>query len=287
MPRGLRVMVAGSTGLLGPRLVAHLAGLGHEVIGLARGRDADVQTDLTDATAASSAIRSGRPQAFVHLVSATNVDQCERDPDFAYRLNVRTVENVVDGLEAMSDACHLVYVSTDHLYDAPGDNAEDQLCLRNVYALTKRCAERVASEVGATVLRTNFFGRSHTEGRSSFTDWIREQGAAGRPMTLFTDVEFSPLSIETLCLQIGRVLARPRPGVYNVGSREGMSKSEFARRVAGRLGLSLTGATDGTQADVTLGARRPTGMKMSSRRFEADFEVRMPTLAEEIGSAEL
>ena len=106
-------------------------------------------------------------------------------------------------------------------------------------------------------------------------------------MTLLTDVYFSPLSIDTLCRVIQRTIESPAPGVYNAGSRNGMSKRDFSHAVAARLGLSLAAARDGTQDDLALAARRPKGMMMDSGAFEQAFRLTLPSLVEEIQTAEL
>ena len=102
-----------------------------------------------------------------------------------------------------------------------------------------------------------------------------------------TDVVFSPLSMETLSGVIRDLLQLAIPGVFNAGSQDSMSKRDFALVIAERMGLSLDGHRDGTQEDLTLGARRPTGMAMNSRRLEAQLGSRFLTLQEELESAEI
>jgi dTDP-4-dehydrorhamnose reductase len=285
----VKVLLSGANGLRGRRLAVALRRSGRDVVTHGRGEGSDIRGDLREPEDARRALDQAAADVVIHLVSLTNVDQCEREPDEAYRLNVRPVENLVDAMKGMRSRPRLVMTSTDQVYDGPGLHTEDDVVLRNTYALTKFWAERVGAEVGASVLRTNFFGRSRTPGRTSLTDWIIAQASAGREMTLFTDVFFSPLSIETLCAAIDRVLATSRQegGVFNLGSREGMSKADFARAVAEHLGLSLAAARDGTQADVALAARRPLGMLMDVSRFERAFHFPLPTLHDEIRTAEL
>ncbi len=283
----MRVSVTGGSGLLGRRLVRFLRESGYGVLSHSRGPDTDLRGDLVDPREAERLLHEALPQAIVHLVSLTNVDDCERDPDRAFRYNVRTVENLAAAMKAHRPAPHLVLISTDQVYDAPGANLEDAVVLRNTYALTKFWAERVALEVNATVLRTNFFGKSDTPGRKSLSDWIIERAVAHADITLFTDVRFSPLSVETLCAAIRRVLEWPQPGVFNAGSRQGMSKRDFAHLLARRLQLDLDRARDVTTDYLPLPARRPHNMIMDSQRFEKTFEFTMPTLEHEIQTAEV
>jgi dTDP-4-dehydrorhamnose reductase len=278
--------VTGGTGLLGTRVVPCLREAGFDVMSHGLRDEADVRADLLSRDDTRLMLDSIRPKAVVHLVGATSVDRCEADPDWAYGINVLTLHHVVDWIQESGDS-QLIYMSTDHMYDGIGKNSEEDVNLRNVYALTKLWAESAAARVDGTIIRSNFFGRSHSSGRASFTDWVRK--AAERPcdVTLMTDVVFSPLSMETLSGVIRDLLRLAIPGVFNAGSQDSMSKRDFALMIAERMGLSLDGSKDGTLQDLTLGARRPTGMAMNSRRLEAKLGSRFLTLREELDSAEI
>lgn len=272
--------------MLGARLGPILRDLDFEVIEHGLRPGAEESADLVTAAESRALLDRVMPEAIVHLVGLTNVDECERDPHRAYQLNVLALAHIVDWLRD-TGAARLVFISTDQVYDAPGENTENEVLIRNTYGLTKLFAERVALAVDGTVLRTNFFGRSCTPERSSFSDWVRLGTGTPEDLLLLTDVEVSPLSMETLSRLIGTVLRSPARGVFNLGSRGGMSKRDLAYSIARKLDASLEGARDGTQADLDLVARRPLGMVMNSGLFETTFGVVLPELEEEIVSAEL
>ena len=272
--------------MLGARLVPILRDLDFEVIAHGRRPGAEESADLVITAESRALLDRVMPDAIVHLVGLTNVDECERDPHRAYQLNVLALAHIVDWLRE-TKAAELVFISTDQVYDAPGENAETDVLIRNTYGLTKLWAERVALDANGIVLRSNFFGRSRTPDRASFSDWVRVGSASPEDLLLLTDVEFSPLSMETLSGLIGTALRSPARGVFNVGSRGAMSKRDFAYGIARELGVSLEGARDGTQADLDLVARRPSGMIMNSCLFERSFGVVLPTLEQEIATAEL
>ena len=68
--------------------------------------------------------------------------------------------------------------------------------LTNYYSFSKYAAE-LALRVNSTILRTNFFGKSMCEQRSSFTDWVYHSAINKQNIVLFSDVFFSPLSMTT------------------------------------------------------------------------------------------
>jgi len=244
---------------------------------------ADVHADVTVASQAQALLDSVQPAAIVNLAGYTNVDACEREPNQAYRLNVRIVENLVSWISKQCSPPVLVHISTDQLYDSDGPHLEEDVTLSNTYALTKYAGELAALRASATVLRTNFFGPSRCARRASFTDWLLSRLRTSQPLEVFDDVRFSPLSMTTLCRAISAVLRAPAVGVFNLGAADGMSKADFAFAFAQALDLP-TACMERTTTDRVdfLMTYRPKDMRMNSTAFESTFDMRLPLLAQEL-----
>jgi dTDP-4-dehydrorhamnose reductase len=73
-------------------------------------------------------------------------------------------------------------------------------------------------------------------------------------------------------------------GVFNLGSRDGLSKAEFCYSLARVLGLPTATMTHANSPTAALKAYRPKDMRMNCVRFEKTFGVQLPTLAREIES---
>ena len=278
-----RVIVFGASGLLGASLVPALAGRGHDVLAQGRGEGAALRLDPLDADALARAFETHRPNAIVNLIAATNVDQCEEQPVLAWRANVAVVEALAGAIARRGDGRpHLVHVSTDQVYDGPGPHAEAAVQPINVYGLSKYAGELLAERVGATVLRTNFFGRSHCPSRTSFSDWLVASLRDARPITVFDDVLFSALHLQSLCDVIAAAIERRPAGVFNAGCRDGISKAGFALSLARKLSLSTAAVKVGTSSDVALRARRPLDMTLDVSRIERALQMSCPSMDAEI-----
>lgn len=279
-----RILILGAYGLLGRSLNRRLVDNGHVVLRQGRSASAEVCFDPTDGDAVTALLAQQRVDVVVNLVAATNVDQCEADPQLAYRANVQVVEALVHALDSGTDnmAPHLVQISTDQVYDGQGPHEEMVVDPCNVYALSKLAGEFVSSRIGATVIRTNFFGRSHCVGRASLSDWIVNSLRAGQNITVFDDVLFSALHIDTLCAAIELAICKRHLGTFNVGCKDGSSKAHLALGLAECLGLDRRLMTVGRAQDVKLRARRPLDMRMDTTRFERAFGFTAPTFESQI-----
>lgn len=279
----LRILVTGSNGLLGSSLVPLLRSRGHTVELHTRADPATHRADLERTAATRDLLDAVAPEIIVNLVGLTSVDLCETEPNRAYRANVRVVENIAGWVTAFGRGCHLIHLSTDQLYDGPGPHEEDDVTLTNYYAFSKYAGELAASAAEATILRTNFFGRSRAAGRLSLTDWLYAGLTRQEPLSVFEDVQFSALSTATVAEMI-ELTARVRPsGTYNVGAAAGMSKAQFAFRFAEAVGLPTGTLRASTSAAATfLKAYRPKDMRMDSARFERAVGTRLPDLRSEV-----
>jgi dTDP-4-dehydrorhamnose reductase len=271
--------------LLGSTLVPRLRDCGHTVLEHGFAQAVEYRADLRDYDATAAMLNQAAPECIINLAALTDVDVCERDPDAAYRLNVAAVEHLSRWIAHHAPGCHLVQISTDHVYDGVGPHREAAIAIRNVYALSKAAAELIARAIGGTVLRTNFFGKSSCPRRSSFSDWIVESLRGDRPLRLYTDVHFSPVRLRTLSDLIERVVVTRPAGIFNVGAAGGMSKADFAFALAEALALPT-----GRMQRVDYGAaphfaRRPSDMRMDCGLFENTLGQPLPSLADEIVAA--
>jgi dTDP-4-dehydrorhamnose reductase len=214
------------------------------------------------------------------------VDRCETQPNQAYLANVRIVENIAGWIKQEKTPCHLAHISTDQVYDGASPHAEEQVTLTNYYAFSKYAGELAAASVPSTILRTNFFGRSHCAKRASLSDWLFRSLSNGDPIQVFDDVLFNPLSMITLSEIIKLIIQKKPIGVFNLGSHEGMSKADFAYAFAEELNLSTSAMTRTSTDQVTfLKTYRPKDMRMDCSKFEKILGIKLPFLRDEIKRA--
>ena len=279
-----KILILGSTGLLGSTLVPFLKAGGYNIVTHARKKgSADFIFDLDNWDMSCEFLTQINPALIVNLVGLTSVEFCQQETHAGYLTNTHTVENLSRWINQSSATCHLIQISTDHVYDGVGPHTEENVTLTNNYALTKYAGEIAAAKVQSTILRTNFVGRSKVSYRQSLTDWVYESLIARRDAQVLSDVLFSPLSMETLSEMIELVIRDKPIGVYNLGSNEGMSKADFDFYFAKKLLLPLDSMKRINISEATfLQAYRPRDMRMNCTKFENFFGIKLPNLIDEI-----
>lgn len=278
-----KVIVFGASGLLGASLCPYLSGQGYDVVRAGRSSGQDYILDVSDASSIKQLLQEIEPQHIVNLVGATNVDQCESDVSFACAANTMVPQAINAAIGQCEDLnVHLVHISTDHVYDGAGPHDESVVNPINVYALSKLAGELLVDLQKTAVLRTNFYGKSLLSGRISFSDWIVASLRKEENITLFQNVMFSALNIDTLCEIIDEVMRKRVVGTFNVGCRNGVSKADFGLALAKQLGIQVKTVKLGNLENLMLKAKRPLDMTMNVQKLEAALGRPCPDIFDEV-----
>lgn len=278
------IFVIGGDGLFGCTLVPVLKFNKRNVKTVSRTNQAsDYNVDFSDPVCVNEFLDEHKPATIINLAGLTDVDFCEASPNMSFRANVKVVENIAHWIKDSQSGCHLIHISTDHVYDGHGSHKENDVTITNYYAFSKFAGELAAQLVPSTIYRTNFFGKSFCPKRRSLSDWLFTSLTSGDSIQVFDDVLFNPLSMDTLSEFILQSIDKKPIGLYNLGSRDGFSKADFAYSFSKVLGLDSKNMRRTTTDKVNfLKIYRPKIMLMDCSKFETDFKIVLPTLEEEI-----
>ena len=179
----------------------------------------------------------------------------------------------------LSNKKYFIHISTDHLYDSfnKENNNEKNKTIRNFYAESKYLGECNASNENSLIIRTNFFG--HLKKRKGLVYWIEQSAKKNKDIILYKNIYFSPLYITTLCKIILKIMPQKISGTYNIGSNNGMSKSEFIKKLISKKNIRIKyKEVEYKNSNI----RRPKNMAMNIQKFEDKFLIKLPNLRDEI-----
>ncbi len=224
-----------------------------------------------------------KPNLIVHAAGMTNVDQCEAFPELAYKINY-------EGAKFVSDVCcknniDLIFISTDHLFDGTIPNVSENHVKNplNCYARTKSLGEDYIHlhNPSSLIIRTNFFGWGTTY-RQSFSDFVIGNLKNGKNITLFNDVFYTPILIDTLVDTIMELYKKNANGIFNVVGNDRVSKLEFGLEVARVFELNKSKIFIGSLKDRLDLVLRPLDMSLSNSKVKRFLNKDISTINDQI-----
>ncbi len=268
----MKLLITGGSGLLALNWALATRGRYAVTLGL-HDRNISItgaQTQVIDLESVDNLVRSfesEQPQIVIHTAGLTSVEKCQADPELARRLNVVLAANVAHAC-AMTGVS-FVHISTDHLFSGEKALVDETSPITpvNVYGQTKAEAELRVLDIcpQSLVIRTNFYGWG-TSYRSSFSDTIIKTLRAGKTMTLFEDVFYTPILVETLVHTVHDLVDIKANGICHVVGDERISKYEFGQKIASKFSLDAELIDAGRISDQAFLVQRPHDMSLSNHK---------------------
>jgi dTDP-4-dehydrorhamnose reductase len=218
----MKLLITGANGQLGHELVRATIAAGHEVVATSH-----ETLDITDKTAVDDVITSARPDVVIHAAAWTAVDACESEPEKALLVNGTATKFIADAAHAVG--AHVVYISTDYVFDGSKASAYDESDVTNpqsVYGSSKLAGEKALGATDAIVRISwvcGFYGANMVK------TILR---LAEQPQLKFVDDQIgNPTFADDAAEMIVRLATEKRPGTWHVTNQGEVSWYEFAREV--------------------------------------------------------
>ncbi len=282
----MRILVTGSNGLLGQKLV-DLISSGNDyliataksslVVDLSKGEFHLL--DVTDVSTLEKVVAQTQPDVIIHTAAMTQVDHCETEQEKCWLNNVEAVENLVKACEKFS--VRLIHLSTDFIFDGthgPLDETEKPNPL-SFYGKSKLAAEELIqkSKIDWAILRTVLvFGVTKDMSRSNIVLWVKKSLEEGKTIQVVNDQWRTPTLAEDLAMGCYLAASKKAKGIYNVSGETMMTPYDIAMATAAffKLDASLIKKTDSTQFKQPAARPRKTGFIITKAKNELGFQPR-------------
>lgn len=235
-----KVLVTGSSGLLGGKLVKALSEE-YEVIPAHNTKSVhynSVRMDIVDREGVFRVLSESSPDVVVHAAAETSVDKCETSKERAWSVNAF-------GTKSIAEACakigaKLIFVSTDYVFDGRRGlySEEDEVNPINQYGLTKLKGEEFVKELCEDFLiaRASVVYGWHSR-KLNFTTWVIDSLRHRRRIPVVEDHYNSPTLADDLAEIIQKMIGSKAGRVYHTAGGERVSRYEFALKIAETFGL--------------------------------------------------
>lgn len=259
------------------------ANTAHQVFTLGRSafqHQNHIQCDIADGQALARILKDISPDYVVHCAANVNLESCEREKDYTYRLHVVSSRIIASD----KNIARSIFISTDSVFDGKeGSYTEDKFVAPlNYYALTKALAEECFLNAAhpSVILRTNMFGFNNPVKQSLF-EWAYSNLKKNVVISGFSNVYFNPLYIGTIAKIVEQLLMQEQTGLVHIGCKNGISKYEFLLKVATVFGFPHSLIQE-VQAQNNNNIQRPFNTILSTQHFETISGRKPPDIDAEL-----
>jgi len=282
----MRVVITGSNGLLGQKIVQYCQSNSIEYFAISKGENRNsncpesryTELDITDRNQVFEVLNKLTPTHLIHTAAMTNVDQCETDKEGCELINVTATAYLLEASNSLN--CHFQLLSTDFVFDGvKGNYVEDDIINPlSAYAKSKADAEKIVKERATcpwSIVRTIIvYGKAENLSKSNIILWAKTVLEKGDPLSIVDDQFRAPTWAEDLAAGCMAILEKQRTGVYHMSGPETMSIHELITRIARHFGYPTDHITKISSATLNQAAKRPpkTGFDLTKARTEVGYD---------------
>lgn len=241
----MKLLVTGSSGLLGHKVAQLALEKGHEVHSVFNehpvtlGRP--IKLNLTDQSLVTETIIKLKPQAIIHSAAYTDVEGCETNRETAWKVNAEATRYIATA--CTNTHSHLTYVSTDYVFN--GENGfyteQDTPKPVNYYGFTKLKGEENVKRHAEQwcIARVSVIYGWGSKHKQNFATWLIHNLKQGKEVKILTDQYVSPTLNTNLANMLLEIAERKITGVFHTSGATRISRYEFALKLAEVFNLDM------------------------------------------------
>ena len=277
-------LVLGGTGLLGNHFVTILKKKKIRVFKHGNSKPSEFNFELSDEKSLTKILKKYKPKIIINCAALTNVDLCNENFGLAYRNNALSVRYLIKSIKSAKIRPHLTYISTDQVYNnqsKTGSNKESDFIISNNYGKSKFFGEvEMKNYSKSLIIRTNFFGESKLSYRKSFSDWLILNAQKRNKIFLAKNIFFNPIHLNYLTELVLELINKNCTGIFNVGSKDCISKYEFAKLIFRRK--KIKNKCLHSYVNSIAKNKRPNGTFMNIEKLQNKLNIKIPNLKDSI-----
>jgi dTDP-4-dehydrorhamnose reductase len=281
----MRILITGSNGLLGQKIVRQALKKGITFLATSKGnnRNTDCPTDyyqsmdICSAEEIAKVFEAFQPTHVIHTAAITNVDACELNPEECELVNVTSTHYLFEAAQKIN--AHFQLLSTDFIFDGEKGNYKetDEPNPLSVYAKSKVDGEAIllnSDYKNHSVVRTIIvYGIGNNLSRNNIVCWAKEALSKGQTMNIIDDQFRAPTWADDLAWACLRICELNKTGIYHISGPETLSIYTIVERVANFYNLSTESLTKTDSSTLNQPAKRPprTGFDLTKSRDELGY----------------
>ncbi|TSC52044.1 MAG: dTDP-4-dehydrorhamnose reductase [Parcubacteria group bacterium LiPW_41] len=200
--------------------------------------------DITDLKEVRSVFQNHKPEIVLHFAAETDVDRCERDPEYAYFINSIGTYNIA--LVAAELGIKVVYISTNAVFDGlkNGPYSEtDKPHPTNFYGHSKLLGEFAIKELldNYLILRVSWMmGGGPSKDQKFVSKIINQLKKDGTKKINVVNDQFGALTYAKDLVEAIKVLINEdKRGIFHLPNSGSSSRYDVAKEIVNILNLNI------------------------------------------------
>ena len=271
-----KVLLVGASGMLGSKYFSKSSKL-FDVIGTSSSNNYFQKLDITNSDSCEKLIKHFKPDIIVNCSAYTDVDSAEINRAATHNLNVKGMKNLI---KHSNKNTKIVHVSTDYIFDgSEKEYFESSLpCPLNYYGKTKLEAENLlrSSNRKFLIFRINCLFDFDSK---CFYSWVIENLKNGSMINVVDDQISNPTFTDSLVDVINECIILESEGIFNYGTKDSISRYDFARLIARRNSLNEDLINQIKTADLKQTAKRPMNSYLNCSKIVEFLNIDLPTIS--------
>jgi dTDP-4-dehydrorhamnose reductase len=265
----MRILITGSNGLLGQKLVRQCLKRKINFLASSKGGNRNIDCpegnysslDICDVNNIHEVFDSYKPTHVIHTAAITNVDYCEENLEECEQVNVIATQLLFEA--ALKCKAHFQLLSTDFVFDGEKGNYEetDDPAPLSVYAKSKVDGENLLLKSPSddwSIVRTIIvYGIGNNLSRSNIICWAKDVLTKGQEITIVDDQFRAPTWADDLAWACIRICELNEKGIFHISGPETMSIFELVNRVANHFNLPTDKVKSISSTQLNQAAKRP------------------------------
>lgn len=281
----MRLLITGSNGLLGQKLVKLCIRKGIQFVATSKGKNRNpdcpainyLELDITNPIEISHLFENYYPTHIIHTAAITNVDYCEDHIEECTEVNVIATANLFEASKRYQ--AHFQLLSTDFVFDGEKGNYQEDDVVNplSVYAKSKVDGENILLKdeyKNWSIVRTIIvYGEGHNLSRSNLILWSIDALKKGNEIKVVDDQFRAPTWADDLAWGCLEIVLRNKNGIFHISGPETFSILEIVYKVADFFKLDKKCIVSIKSDTLNQAAKRPpkTGFNLDKSRKELDY----------------
>jgi len=271
----MRVLVTGSEGNIGSKLIPYLESVGHTVFCVdiqQKFRENYIISDVTNPIDMVKVVNGFKPEVIIHMAAMVSRITCEKSPNMSVDVNLNGLNNIIELCKLFDSK--LIYFSTSEIYgDIGGELFEDRndISPNNIYGLTKYLGEKIVEhnvnyhKLKAVTVRPFMFydeDESFGENRSAMIRFA-ENLLMDEKIQVHKNAKRSWLHISDAVVLIEKTFYLDNYQTINLANSEIVDMEVFANKMCNILGKDYIALCDVIEQPIQMTLEKiPSTLKM-------------------------